>query len=304
MKALGERVVNRHSPLEATPDLTVVNAGQANLFVPLGHFYSPMPSLDEISKDEERIFAIPQKLAGIDLNVDEQLSLLAIFADYYKELPFRDEETPGLRYKFLNSMYSYSDAICLYGMIRHLKPQRILEVGAGYSSCVMLDTNELFFGNRISCAFIEPNPQQFLSLLKKTDLERIEIVPSRLQDVGLNRFAALSANDILFIDSTHVSKIGSDVNYLIFEILPVLQSGVYVHFHDIFYPFEYPKHWVFDLRIVWNEAYLLRSFLQYNSIFRIAFFNTYLELFYEQIFRDSMPLCLKNRGGSLWLRKV
>lgn len=304
MTALGERIFRgRHSP-EAASDLMGSEPGQANLFVPLGHFYSPMPSLDEISKDEQRIFAVPQELAGIDLNVDEQLRLLAVFADYYKELPFRDEETPGLRYKFLNSMYSYSDAICLYGMIRHLKPQSILEVGAGYSSCVMLDTNELFFGNRISCAFIEPNPQQFLSLLKKKDLERIEIVPSRLQEVSLSRFAALSANDILFIDSTHVSKIGSDVNYLIFEILPVLQSGVYIHFHDIFYPFEYPKQWIFDLGIVWSEAYLLRSFLQYNSTFRIAFFNTYLERFYEQIFRDSMPLCLKNRGGSLWLRKV
>jgi predicted O-methyltransferase YrrM len=290
MTALGERIFRDRHPPEAS-DLSGGVPGQANLFVPLGHFYSPMPSLDEISKDEKRIFAVPQELAAIDLNVDEQLS-------------FRDEETPGLRYKFLNSMYSYSDAICLYGMIRHLKPQTILEVGAGYSSCVMLDTNELFFGNRISCTFIEPNLQQFLSLLKKKDLERIEIVPSRLQDVSLSRFAALAANDILFIDSTHVSKIGSDVNYLIFEILPVLQSGVYVHFHDIFYPFEYPKQWIFDLGIVWSEAYLLRSFLQYNSTFRIAFFNTYLERFYEEIFRDSMPLCLKNRGGSLWLRKV
>ncbi len=304
MTALGERVFRRRDSPAAPSDLSGGDAGQANSFVPPGHFYSPVPSLDEITRDEKRIFAVPQELAAIDLNVDEQLSLLAIFADYYKELPFRAEKTPGLRYMFDNSMYSYSDAICLYAMIRHLKPGAILEAGAGYSSCVMLDTNELFFENRISCTFIEPNPQEFLSLLKETDLERIEIVPSRLQDVSLSRFSALSANDIFFIDSTHVSKIGSDVNYLIFEILPVLQSGVYVHFHDIFYPFEYPKEWVCDLGIVWSEAYLLRSFLQYNSTFRIAFFNTYLEHFYEEIFRNSMPLCLENTGGSLWLRKV
>lgn len=302
--ALGERVFRRRDSPGAASDLSGDDAGQLNLFVPLGHFYSPMPSLDEISRDEKRIFAVPQELAAIDLNVDEQLNLLATFAEYYKELPFGDEETPGLRYKFVNPMYSYSDAICLYAMIRHLKPRAILEAGSGYSSCVMLDTNELFFENRISCAFIEPNPQQFLSLLKKTDLERIEIIPSRLQDVGLSRFSALSANDILFIDSTHVSKMGSDVNYLIFEVLPVLQSGVYVHFHDIFYPFEYPKQWVCNLGIVWSEAYLLRSFLQYNSAFRIAFFNTYLEHFYEEIFRELMPQCFKNTGASLWLRKI
>lgn len=304
MTALGERVFRRRDSPEAESELSGGDALQVNSAIPPGHFYSPIPSLDEIRRDEKRIFDIPEELRAIDLNVDEQLGLLAIFAEYYKELPFREEKTRGLRYKFVNSMYSYSDGICLYSMIRHLKPRSILEVGAGYSSCVMLDTNELFFDNRISCAFIEPNPQQFLSLLKRRDLRRIEVVPTRLQDVSLSRFSALSANDILFIDSTHVSKIGSDVNYLIFEILPVLQSGVYVHFHDIFYPFEYPKRWVCDLGIAWSEAYLLRSFLQYNSTFRIAFFNTYLEHFYEDIFRDSMPLCLKNRGGSLWLRKV
>jgi hypothetical protein len=263
-----------------------------------------VPSVEEIKHDEKRIFDIPPELAAIDLNVDEQLQLLAIFAEYYKELPFQAGKTPGLRYFFDNTMYSYSDAICLYSMIRHLKPRVILEAGAGYSSCVTLDTNELFFENRISCTFIEPYPQNLLSLLKETDSKNIEIIPSRLQDVSLSRFSALAPNDILFVDSTHVSKIGSDVNYLIFEILPVLQSGVYVHFHDIFYPFEYPKRWVAELGIAWNEAYLLRGFLQYNSAFRIAFFNTFLEHFYEEIFRSSMPLCLKNKGGSLWLRKV
>ncbi|HEX6383406.1 MAG TPA: class I SAM-dependent methyltransferase, partial [Anaerolineae bacterium] len=131
---------------------------------------------------------------------------------------------------------------------------------------------------------------------------RIEIIARPLQDVSLDRFSALTAGDILFIDSTHVAKIGSDVNYLFFEILPALAPGVYVHIHDILYPFEYPAAWVYEGR-AWNEAYLLHAFLQYNPTFSIQFFNTYLERVHEPWFRQEMPLCLKDPGGSIWLRK-
>ncbi|HXM46518.1 MAG TPA: YfhO family protein [Pyrinomonadaceae bacterium] len=298
------RISGRRRQSPEKIDKPVMARVAGNSFVPPGHFYSPIPSRDEVRRDEKKIFNIPEEVAGVDLNLQEQLLTLAALADYYKELPFHAEKAAGLRYWFENSMYSYSDAICLYAMIRHLKPRQIIEVGSGYSSCVMLDTNELFFDQRISCTFIEPNPREFLSLLKVGDLQTIDLVPSRLQEVSLDRFTSLSANDILFIDSSHVSKVGSDVNYLIFEILPVLQSGVYVHFHDVFYPFEYPKQWICDLGIAWNEAYLVRSFLQYNAAFRIAFFNTYLEHFHEERFKELMPLCLNNKGGSLWLRKL
>jgi len=271
---------------------------------PPGHFYSPIPSISEVRRDEARVFQIPDHLPGIDLNEKEQLSLFESFAGFYPELPFGAEKRRGLRYYFENTNYGYSDAICLYAMIRHLRPRRIIEIGSGYSSCVMLDTNELFFGNSISCTFIDPNPQLLLSMIRKADKSRIELLPTGVQDVELKLFQSLSANDILFIDSTHVSKVGSDVNHIVFNILPRLPSGVLVHFHDIFYPFEYPKEWICDLGLFWNESYLLRAFLQYNSSFVIAFFNTYLELFYEDRFAELMPLCLKNRGGSLWLRKL
>jgi hypothetical protein len=168
----------------------------------------------------------------------------------------------------------------------------------------MLDTNERFFENRISCTFIEPNPASFLSLIKPADLDRIQLVSTPLQEVDPGTFRSLSANDILFIDSSHVSKAGSDVNYLLFEVLPELQSGVYVHFHDIFYPFEYPQHWICDLGISWNEAYLLRAFLQYNQSFRIALFINYLSRFHSDQLQAVMPQSAGGAGGSLWIRKV
>ena len=285
------------------PDEAATSKAQVSC-VPDGHFYSPIPSHDEVRRNEERIFRIPERLPAIDLNVNEQLLTLTSLAEYCDEIPFQPGKTKGLRYFLQNPMFGFADGICLYGLIRHLKPKRIIEVGAGYSSCVMLDTNERFFANKISCTFIEPNPASFLSLLEPADSNRIQLLQTPLQDVDPGTFLNLAANDILFIDSTHVSKAGSDVNYLVFEVLPKLQSGVYIHFHDIFYPFEYPKQWICDLGISWNEAYLLRAFLQYNPSFRIALFINYLERFHSDRLRELMPQSLGGAGGSLWLRIV
>lgn len=272
-------------------------------WVPPGHFYSPIPAIDELRQSEDRIFRVPKGIPAVDLNEREQLQFFNAFKGYYEELPFSEERTAGLRYYFNNENYSYSDAICLYAMIRHARPKRVIEIGSGYSSCVTLDTNELFFENAITCTFIEPYPELLLSVIKETDKVQVEIIPTPLQAVKLELFSSLQANDILFIDSTHVSKVNSDVNYVFFEILPALNSGVYIHFHDVFYPFEYPREWIYQNR-AWNEDYLLRAFLQYNSAFKIVFFNTFLEYFFAEKFATEMPLCLKNLGGSIWLKKL
>lgn len=273
------------------------------LFVPPGHFYSPIPSLDEIQRDESIIFGcVPSNIMGLELHEDEQLKLLNEFVAYYKEMPFQPQKLEGLRYYYENPAYSYSDAILLHCMIRFLKPKRVIEVGSGFSSCMTLDTNELFFGNSIATTFIEPYPELLMSLIKDADKSKIKTISSRLQDVDLSEFEILQANDILFIDSTHVSKINSDVNRIFFDIFPRLSPGVHVHFHDIFFPFEYPKDWVYEGR-AWNEAYLLRAFLQYNNEFRVVLMNTFMEHFHEAFFQQKMPLCLKNTGGSIWLRK-
>lgn len=272
-------------------------------FVPPGHFYSPVPDLDELQKIEEETIGGPSmEIPGMDLHDQEQLELLKRFSAFYREMPFQAEKKEGLRYYFENPAYSYSDAIMLHCMIRHLKPKRIIEVGSGFSSCMILDTNELFFSGSISTTFIEPYPELLMSLLRDTDAERVSTIPSRLQDVDLSEFDVLEENDILFIDSTHVSKIDSDVNRIFFEVLPRLSSGVHVHFHDIFFPFEYPKEWLLEGR-AWNEAYILKAFLQYNQAFSPVLMNTYMTEFHESFFRENMPLCLKNTGASIWLKR-
>jgi hypothetical protein len=275
----------------------------ARQFVPPGHFYSPIPALDEIRANERFIFdSVPRSIPGIDMHENKQLDLLHGFKKYYDEIPFRAQKVSNLRYFFDNPAYSYSDAIFLYCMMRYASPQRIIEIGSGHSSCLMLDTNDLYFDGSIALTFIEPNPELLLSLMSGDDSEATNIKASRVQDVDFTVFDSLQAGDILFIDSTHVSKIFSDVNHIIFEILPRLNDGVLIHFHDIFYPFEYPLDWVYEGR-AWTEAYLLRAFLQCNRCFRIVLMNTFLERFHSDLFEKTMPLCLKNPGGSIWIRK-
>lgn len=275
-------------------------------WAPPGHFYSPIADLADVRAREKVIFnedLMPQDVRGVDFNEDAQLTLLDEFAKFYGDLPFGAEKKDGLRYFFENTAYSYSDAICLYGMIRWLKPKRIIEIGSGYSSCVMLDTNELFLNGSVQVTFIEPYAELLKSLVKVGDLDKHDLLEKPLQEVSLDVFSHLEAGDILFIDSTHVSKAGSDVNYIFFEILPGLKKGVYIHFHDIFFPFEYPKEWVYEGR-AWTEDYLLRAFLQYNEAFKVVFFNNFLWKFHQEEILEKLPLCGKNPGGSIWLRKV
>lgn len=273
-------------------------------FVPNGHFYSAIPSLDEIQKDLSRIYPQnPPPPVGIDLRENHQLSLLRAVGGLQDDMPFSDQPSEKLRYGFDNPAYSYSDALFLNGVLRLFKPQRIIEVGSGHSSCMTLDTNDLWLEGRLNCTFIEPYPELLLSLIKPADVDRINVIAKRVQDVGLDVFRELRDGDVLFIDSTHVSKIGSDVNYLFLEVLPSLAPGVLIHIHDIFYPFEYPSEWVFGGR-AWNEIYILRALLQRGSPYEILVMNSFLAQVHPAAVQESLPLAMKNPGGSIWIRKT
>jgi predicted O-methyltransferase YrrM len=275
-----------------------------NSYYPPGHYHSPIVSVDDIRSREASIWKIDDstnEIPAIELNFTGQKALLKDFEKYYSDLPFFDERIDGLRYYYNNHFYSYTDAITLYCFIRHFKPSKIIEVGSGFSSALMLDVRSLFFNNLIELIFIEPNPERLFSLISNKDKMGTNIIKDELQSVDLTLFKKLKANDILFIDSSHVSKTGSDVNYLLFEILPTLAPGVLIHFHDIFYPFEYLKSWVYSGKN-WNENYLLKAFLMYNKCFEIRFFAHFLHTHFKEGF-TSMPLCYRNTGGNIWLQK-
>lgn len=272
-------------------------------WVPPGHFFSPYPNVEEIRRHEKDIFDHNRPILGIDLREREQFQLLEAIGGIYATMKFPETKDPGFRYYFDNGAYAYSDGIVLHAMLRLIRPQRLIEIGCGYSSAMMLDTNELFLQNQMRLTFIEPYPQLLYSLLKPQDRTSVNVVESKLQDVDMGVFEALGDGDVLFIDSTHVSKVNSDVNFIFFEVLPRLKAGVHIHFHDIFYPFEYLKEWIYQ-GWAWQEAYLLRAFLTNNPCYQINYFQDFMLKRHRQYFVEHLPLCLKNGGGNLWLKKV
>jgi hypothetical protein len=271
------------------------------VFAPPGHFYSPHPGPAEIAAhrgfDWDRA-ALP----GIDLREAGQLQLLDALAMHYPALPFGDRPGGATRYGYDNNSYSYGDGVLLFCMLQHLKPRRIIEVGSGNSSCAILDAVDRMPGSGTSVTFIEPYPKLLQSLLRPGDLGRHTLHAQGLQQCPLALFQKLEAGDVLFVDSSHVAKLGSDVNYLVFEILPALAPGVWVHIHDIFFPFEYPPQW-YDEGRAWNEAYVLRAFLEFNEAWRIELFSSFMLRRQRAWFEAHMPIILRNWGGQIWLSR-
>ena len=275
-------------------------------YVP-GHYHSTIPDLKEIKINASRIFA-NKKLPGVDLNSDMQILLLNDLKIHYNSYLYNKiPSNEKLRYKKEGAWYRFSDCVFLHCMMLHFKPKNIIEIGSGHSSALMLDVNEQFFSNEIKFTFIEPFPEErLLKIMTAEDQFRNKIIRGKAQSSSEDAFTILNENDILFVDSTHVSKVGSDVNYLFLEIFPILNPGVLIHIHDIFYPFELPEHWVLDYKWFWNENYLLHAFLLNNKDFEIVSFNSYLLQRDPNWFLKEMPECMigKEDTGSIWLRKI
>lgn len=269
---------------------------------PPGHYYSPIPSEEDVLACVNSRKSPASTPHGIDLNEAGQLGLLNEYIGFYHEQPFPEDQAAGCRYYFENEWFSYSDALFLYSFLRKHQPRRIIEVGSGFSSAVMLDTFDRFFPEKPDVTFIEPYPERLLGLLRNEDRNHIRLIDRKIQDVSPDVFQSLQPGDFLFIDSSHVMKCGSDLQVLMFEILPRLQPGVFVHFHDIFYPFEYPADWLVAGKY-WNENYFLRAFLSWNSEWKIVFFGTYAHLQFGNLIKEKMPLCARNPGGSLYIQR-
>lgn len=273
-------------------------------YVPHGHFYSPLPS----KEDEEKYCA--NKPVDVDssirLNIDEQLALCNEMKKFYNPWMFAETES-GLgqngntRYYYENKFFSYGDGIILNMFLRKTQPKRIVEVGCGFSSAMMLDTCDMFAELRdVDFTFIEPEPER--RLLKLVDAREINLIKSNLQDLSPDLICgALDCGDLLFIDSSHVVKLNSDVMFIFDRILPNLKKGVYVHFHDVVYPFVYPDCWVREGRF-WNEVFFLKQFLAYNDSWKIVLWPVMLHQ--KNLIQDIFPLINRNIGGSLYLQKI
>jgi predicted O-methyltransferase YrrM len=275
---------------------------QVPVTYPAGHFYSPVVDPGTVRDYVARSMQTrPEEIAGIDLDLEAMRAYWMAHREVLAATPFSDEPNGRDRYYYQGGPYPYGDAIMLRAIIAAQRPRRIVEIGSGFSTACMLDSLD-HFGlqhTRITC--IEPFTARLRSVLRPGDDARVEIIERPVQGLGLETFAALEANDVLFIDSTHVLKTGSDVHYELFHILPTLKQGVLVHFHDCRYPFEYPSEFIFQRNYSWNEAYALRAFLMYNSKFRVFFYNSLFAKHAGNLVAATCPAFLRNPGSSIWL---
>lgn len=269
-------------------------------FVPFNHYESPYPTIQEVAFNNKYIQET-EKYMNINLNIKGQLEFLdTIQLMLEKVKKDKDSNIINRRFKS-NSYFDNNDAVLLYVMLMKYKPKKIIEIGSGYSTCIMLDVNEYEFDNQINIKCIEPYPERLLSRIKENE-KGLEIRKTMVQTTPVDEFKELRKNDILFIDSSHVTKNGGDIPYEYFNILPQLNSGVIIHIHDIFYPFVYPEKWLKEGR-VYTEAYILRALLESNDEYEILFWNDMMQKKYVEQYKDALANKWDLIGNSLWIRK-
>lgn len=275
-------------------------------------YYSTLPVLDEIERTRAR-WDRPSTLTGLDIDLPGMRKRLGELADRWEEefLDATGDYVANTR-KGFGPGYPQFDARTLYYFLREHKPGAYLEVGSGLSTyyASLAAARNAAEGSPLRIGCIEPYPFDALHSLPDFDL-----VEGFVQDVPLERFEALEPGDVLFIDSSHALKIDSDVAFLFLEVLPRLRPGVFVHIHDVHFPFNGPfpaDTWLFGERwpVYWNEAMVVQTFLAFNSAFEVLLSTPMIRHDDESFLRDRfgggyVPLAEDpNPPSSLWLQRV
>lgn len=255
------------------------------------NFYSPIPIVSELKSE---FFQFKENI-HLNWNEKNQIMLLSKLKEYSSEF---DQLIKNRSYDLQNTSFSYHDAPIYYCMIRHFKPKKIIEVGAGRSTKISGFASKK--NGITSLTAIDP----FVSdSLKKEFFDDVKLIKEPIQSFPLTFFKQLEKNDFLFIDSTHISKIGSDVNFLILEVMPILEPGVIIHFHDISLPRNHGKERISYKLNFWNEQYLLHAFLIGNNDFEILFGNSFMGIKHKEKLLQFYDTKLVPGGGSFWFRK-
>ena len=275
------------------------------VFPIIDHYYDPLFIPDQVKHD----LGTDRDLPGIDLNENQQLEILKglNFSDELVKMPF--DKTADLKYYFNNSVFLSGDSEISYGMIRHFKSRKIIEIGSGLSTLMTLNAiqknkeEDANYNCEMIC--VEPFEHKWLDKLD------IKLVRSMVEDVDISLFDKLEKNDILFIDSSHMIKPQGDVLFLFLHVLPKLKPGVLVHIHDIFTPRDYLADWVLVKNRMWNEQYLLEAFLSHNHDFKIISAVNFLRHHHLEALSACCPVMKKQiesgadrEPGSFWIQKV
>lgn len=262
------------------------------------HFHQPVP---EVRALPEALWRTGSAMPGVDLNPRGQLRRLRGFRRFRREVAAIPADPTGepTGFHLRNGAFEGTDALAYYCMIRSFRPRTVLEVGSGYST--LLAAQAARRNGRTRVIAVEPYPRPFL---RRGVPGLARLIRRPVQEVGLAPFLRLKRGDILFIDSSHVSRIGSDVNFLFLEVLPRLRPGVIVHLHDIFFPGDYPREFVKERLYFWNEQYLLQAFLAFNRAWEVLLCNSWLGRRHRPLLRSIFPTSVPWwGGGSFWMRR-
>lgn len=265
------------------------------------HFYEPIPDTRTLKNS---IWNKHSELAGINLNLKSQLDLLSKFSRLFKKeytlIPLNKTESP-MDYFINNGGFESVDGETFYCMLRYFKPSKLFEIGSGNSTLLATKAlgENLRLGHKTKYTIFDPFPNKLIKSNRKVTKKKVEEIP-------LEQFGQLKENDILFIDSSHVVRIGGDVLFEILEVLLRLKKGVIVHFHDIFLPSNYPKDQVLKSYVFFSEQYLLQAFLTNNESYKVLFAASFLHLYHPEKLAAAFPTYDKNTTwpGSFWIKKI
>jgi Methyltransferase domain len=248
---------------------------------------------------EPELWIKPRIPPGVRWHIEEQIELVRRLAGYRHELADVRNTSERERGEFVwgNRSFGAMDAVAYYGLVRELQPKRVVEVGAGHSSLVLARAVAAN-GGGADVTLIEPYPDMSVlgDLPAGWTLERTIV-----QKAGLQAFDSLEAGDVLFYDGSHCVETGGDVNWMLFTVLPRLKPGVWIHFHDIFWPHDYGPEWVLTEGLSWNEQYILQAFLMHNRAYRVRIANAMLTMHPSRVFEELFPQW--PFGASVWIEK-
>jgi len=251
------------------------------------HFYWPIPDFKQLEQLDWQ--ALSQTI-GIEHRFDAQLQLVQpLLQTFWAELEFPERPTDvAYEYHRNNGFFETVDAEVAYCMVRHYRPRRIIEVGGGNSTRLLAAAlrRNAAEGMRGDLITIEPNPDP---VLRAGFPGLTELIIKPVQEIPVDYFAALSADDILFLDSSHVVSVGSDVVYQFLEVLPRVHPGVIVHIHDVFTPAHYPRKFVLQNLCFWAEQYLLQSFLCFNKEFEVLWSSSAMQFTHRERLQEAIP---------------
>ena len=268
------------------------------------HYYYPM-----INPRKHLRYSLrdDRRLPGINLNTENQVKLLNEFhyTDELLRFPVAAPEGNDKTFFYDNGWFDKGDAEILYSLIRKYKPSKIIEVGSGNSTLMALNAisknkeENPAYDCAITC--IEPYEMSWL------ETKKIKVIRQRVEELDVTLFDSLDANDILFIDSSHMVRPQGDVLFEILELLPRLNKNVIVHIHDIFTPKDYLDSWIIEGHGFWNEQYVLEAFLSMNKEYEIMLALNYLFYHHRDELNRACPLLAKNPAKeprSIWIRRV